>query len=260
MKLKVYQADAFTDKVFGGNPACVCPLEKWTDEETMQNIAAENNLSETAFFVREGGHYKIRWFTPTVEVDLCGHATLASGHVLFNHLGYRENEIHFQTVKRGELIVKKEGDKIVMDFPITKFNETLAPKELVEGIRTEPIETHLGGKFMVLLNSEEDVKNVRPDYEKLGKLNAIGVIVTAKGIDVDFVSRFFAPRMGINEDPVTGSAHTLLIPYWAEKLGKNKLTALQLSKRVGKLWCDLLNNRVEIKGKVVTYLEGNIFI
>lgn len=256
---KIYQVDAFTDQVFGGNPAGVCPLESWPEDELMQKIAAENNLPETAFFVKENHYFKIRWFTPKVEVDLCGHATLASGHVIFNHLNYERKEIHFQTVKRGELVVKKEGDKIVMDFPVTKFNKTLSPIDLVEGIGMEPVETHLGGKFLVLLNSEEEIKRLRPNYDKLSKLNAQGIIITARGVEVDFVSRFFAPRLGINEDPVTGSAHTLLIPFWAEKLGKNNLTALQLSERGGKLWCFFLDDRVEIKGKAVTYLEGHIF-
>ncbi|HEY5533348.1 MAG TPA: PhzF family phenazine biosynthesis protein [Ignavibacteria bacterium] len=260
MKIKIYQVDAFTNKLFSGNPAAVCPLEEWLPEEKMQCIATENNLSETAFFVRKGDRFHIRWFTPALEVDLCGHATLASAHVIFNHLNYAGDEIKFDS-KSGILKVRKEGNMLLLNFPTDEFKEVLAPEALVAGFGKEPMETHKGKwDYLLVFSSQKEIENLDPNFFLLRKANVRGIIVTAKGSKVDFVSRFFAPRSGVPEDPVTGSSHTTLIPYWAQKLGKKELTAKQLSKRRGKLKCRLLDDRVEIGGEAVTYMIGEIEI
>jgi PhzF family phenazine biosynthesis protein len=257
MQIPFYQVDAFTDHLFGGNPAGICPLNEWIPEELMQKIAAENNLSETAFFVPEKDDYRIRWFTPTVEVDLCGHATLASGHVLFNHLNYTRNIAHFES-RSGVLNVRKNKNYIILDFPAASFKKITRPEILIKALGKNFSEVYSSNDYMVVFDSEKDILELKPDFQLLSQLETRGVIVTARGTDVDFVSRFFAPAVGINEDPVTGSAHTILTPYWADKLNKTELTASQLSERRGKLFCKYLGDRVEISGKAVTYLTGKI--
>jgi predicted PhzF superfamily epimerase YddE/YHI9 len=259
MKNPIYQADAFTDHVFGGNPAAVCPLENWLPDEVMQNIAAENNLAETAFFVEIGDHsYELRWFTPKVEVDLCGHATLASAHILFTELGATAEALHFHT-KSGELIVRKSGAGYEMDFPADDMPAERGPLELYEALGApESSPTFKTDDYMVVLDSEAQVAALSPDFKLLNEVDARGVIVTAPGDSVDLISRFFAPQVGIDEDPVTGSAHTKLAPYWARRLGKNELTATQISERVGQLRLTLQGNRVLISGEARTYLRGEI--
>lgn len=260
MNLPIYQVDAFTSELFKGNPAAVVPLQEWLPDEQMQAIAEENNLSETAFFVKEGDSYRLRWFTPTVEVDLCGHATLATAHVLFEELGYQESEVVFKT-RSGLLTVKKEGDFLAMNFPADDMPKEEAPSVLYKalGIQKTP-ETFKTDDFMVVLNTEEDVANLDPDIRMLSEVDARGIIVTAPGNEVDFVSRFFAPQSGVDEDPVTGSAHTKSTPYWAKVLDKKELKARQVSKRGGDLICRMQGDRVDILGKAVTYLKGEIAI
>ncbi len=258
MKLKLYQVDAFAEKLFSGNPAGVCPLEQWLPDDLMQNIAMENNLAETSFFVKEGDKYHIRWFTPLVEVDLCGHATLATSHVIFNYTGYGKDKIHFIS-RSGDLFVRKTGEIIILNFPTDKFERSETPIALVEGLGIAPLETYKGlTDFMLVYKDQEQIEKMQPDLRLLSRAISRGVIVTAKGNDCDFVSRFFAPRAGIDEDPVTGSAHTTMIPYWHKKLGKTEMTARQLSKRKGFLHCKYLDDRVEIGGKAQTYLSGEI--
>lgn len=260
MKIKLYQVDAFTDKLFGGNPAGVCPLDEWLPDNLMQNIAFENNLAETAFFVNNGIDYEIRWFTPLAEVELCGHATLASAHVLFDHLDYNRKEIIFHS-KSGELKVRKDNGRLTLNFPADIIKKTDVPEDLIIAIGKKPVETYKGKTdFMLVYLSQKEIEEIEPDFELIKKSKARGVIVTSEGDNVDFVSRFFAPMVGINEDPVTGSAHTTLTPYWAGVLAKKELTAMQLSKRKGNLNCKLINGRVEIAGYAVTYLEGSIKI
>lgn len=260
MKLPIFQVDAFSDKLFGGNPAAVVPLNNWLPDDTMQNIAAENNLSETAFFVSSEEDYELRWFTPTVEVPLCGHATLASAHVLLHHLNYVRDEIRFQS-KSGELKVRKDGDWLIMDFPCDLPIKVAVPSLMEPILKTQPAEVWKGRrKYLVLLSSQDEVEKLSPDFSLMTQLDVPGVIVTARGRDVDFVSRFFAPNAGIQEDPVTGGSHTMLIPYWSKILDKNEMTARQVSKRGGYLKCKLNGDRVEISGKAVTYLIGEIFV
>lgn len=259
MKLKLYQVDAFTNKIFGGNPAAVCPLEYWLDDATLQNIALENNLSETAFFVEEKEGYRIRWFTPSSEVDLCGHATLATSYVLFNILNYSESKIEINS-RSGKLIVEKENDLINLNFPSRNPQKVEAEEILINALGVKPLEVFFDKSLICLLENEETVRNLNPKIKDFLKLEIHGVIITAKGNEVDFVSRFFAPDVGIDEDPVTGYAHTLLIPLWAKKLNKNKLHALQVSKRGGELFCEYLGERVKISGKAALYLEGEINI
>ncbi|MFN8347544.1 MAG: PhzF family phenazine biosynthesis protein [Spirosomataceae bacterium] len=260
MQLPIFQLDAFSNKIFGGNPAAVVPLDSWLPDAAMQAIAAENNLAETAFYVPTENGFHIRWFTPTVEVDLCGHATLATAYVLFFLKEYPHDRVSFES-RSGELNVCKEGDWLILDFPVDQIHKQLvAPPALLEALGDNvPVEI-LRGKsdFMAVLETEEQVRTLQPDVILLSTLPARGVIVTAKGDSADFVSRFFAPQSGIAEDPVTGSAHTTLTPYWAEKLGKNELSALQVSARGGVLKTKLLGNRVEIAGQVRLYLQGTI--
>ncbi len=259
MKLKMYQVDAFTSKLFGGNPAAVVPLEDWLDDELMQNIALENNLSETAFFVNENGEYRIRWFTPTAEVDLCGHATLASAFVMFNQLGFSESSISFNS-KSGKLIVGRENELISLNFParIPKPGDT--SPVLIEALNIKPQKILFNKTTVAVLNSETEVRDIKPDIKKFLELDTHGVIVTAQGDEVDFVSRFFAPDVGIDEDPVTGYAHTILTPYWAKTLSKNRMNALQVSKRGGELICELKDERVLILGEAKLYMKGDIYI
>jgi PhzF family phenazine biosynthesis protein len=259
MELRLYQVDAFTDRVFGGNPAGVCPLEEWLPEDTMQRIANENNLAETAFFVGDDGGYHIRWFTPECEVDLCGHATLASGHVVFTHLGHDGDSIRFDSAS-GPLGVRRDGAWFVLDFPTRDPRPCEPPAQIAGGLGREPLEVLSGANYMAVFDAEEDVAALKPDFRILGGLGDRGLIVTAPGRDVDFVSRYFAPAWGIDEDHATGSSHCELAPYWAARLGKNRLEARQLSRRGGRLRCSLLGERVEIAGQAVTYLEGTIRI
>ena len=261
MTIPIYQADAFTNSLFGGNPAAICPLDKWLPDETMQKIASENNLAETAFFVPEGDGYKLRWFTPEFEIDLCGHATLASAHIIFTELGYTKASIHFETLKAGTLTVSRAGDKYTMDFPSRPPIVIEVPNGLVEALGgKEPKAILRSRDYFLVYDNEEDITELSPDFTALSKFDTVGFIVTAHGNNSDFVSRFFAPGAGIPEDPVTGSAHCNLIPYWADKLGKNELHAYQLSARKGELWCELKGERVLMSGNAVTYLKGEIFV
>ncbi len=258
--MKVFQVDAFTDQVFSGNPAAVIPLKEWPDTEILQKIAAENNLSETAYFKKqESGSFKIRWFTPLTEVDLCGHATLASAHVLFNHLGFSEGQIRFDS-NSGELTVRKEENVYWMDFPANPPKPIPVPKLIPEAIGTIPIYCGVNTDLLVLVQDQETIRNLKPDLLILKKMEVRGVIVTAVCIDgeADFVSRFFGPAVGVDEDPVTGSAHTVLAPFWAKKIGKKRLKAKQISKRGGSLMCEVNGNRVLIGGEAVTYMKGEI--
>ncbi|MBN1861037.1 MAG: PhzF family phenazine biosynthesis protein [Candidatus Thermoplasmatota archaeon] len=259
MTIRLYQVDAFTSTVFHGNPAAVCILEKWLDEYTMQHIAMENNLSETAFAIKNDDHYDIRWFTPTTEVDLCGHATLATAHVLFTHLQYHGDEIRFITRDRGVLKVRKEKNILTMDFPADHIATAPPPKGLITSIGKKPQEIWKGKTdYLLVYPTEHDIQMITPNFDKLSKVNARGIIITAPGNACDFVSRFFAPTVGINEDPVTGSAHTTLTPYWATRLHKTELFAQQLSKRHGTLNCTIHDDRVIISGNATTYLIADI--
>lgn len=261
MKLSIYQADAFTSELFGGNPAAICPLESWLPDELMQKIALENNLSETAFYVKKNDQFEIRWFTPAAEVDLCGHATLATAFILFNYEGYDKNEIIFSTLKSGNLKVTKNGDLLTLDFPKDHLEKIDLSEEFLNAFNIQPAEAFKGkSKYMLVYKNEDEIKNINPDLKTISTLAHGGVIVTAPGNDVDFVSRFFAPYLGVNEDPVTGSAHTALIPYWAQITGKNQLSAIQLSARKGYLTCRNKQDRVEISGECRLYLKGEIFI
>lgn len=260
MNLPIYQVDAFTSKLFSGNPAAVCPLKKWLPGSLMQNIAAENNLAETAFIIRKGKEFDIRWFTPALEVDLCGHATLAAAHVLFNHRDYKKDKIVFNS-KSGKLFVSRAGDMLSLNFPADNIKKSALPKGMATALNTAPIECYKGKTdWMLVFPSQKEIEKLHPDFHLLAKVGARGVIVTAKGKTVDFVSRFFAPQSGIDEDPVTGSAHTSLTPYWSQRLNKNELTAQQLSARKGELHCRIEGNRVHISGKAVTYLVGEIVV
>lgn len=261
MDIRFYQVDAFAEQVFGGNPAGVCPLNRdWLDDALMQNIAMENNLAETAFYIERNGQYYIRWFTPTVEVDLCGHATLAAAHVMFNHEGYKRNDIVFES-RSGKLFVRKEGGYITLNFPTDEIRKIDMEESMVGCFDIKPVQLYKGKTdYLFVYKSENEIQNIRFDLDKIAKLDARGAIITAPGKNVDFVSRFFAPQSGVNEDPVTGSSHTTLVPYWRNVLGRDILTAMQLSERRGELKCKYLNDRVEISGKAKTYLSGEIII
>lgn len=255
--MKIYQVDAFTDHIFGGNPAAVCPLDAWIKEELMQQIAMENNLSETAFFVKAGDIYHIRWFTPEMEIDLCGHATLASAHVIFNYLNHNAKTIDFK-YGGGSLSVIREADLLTMDFPAISSSETEVTEQLVSGLGKRPTKALKARDMLVLFENEREIRDLVPDFSTLAQIEHLGIIATAPGENVDFVSRFFAPRAGINEDPVTGSAHCMLIPFWADILGKSTLKARQLSARGGELYCKDNDDRVLISGKAVTYMIGDL--
>lgn len=261
MKQKIYQIDAFTDKVFSGNPAAVCPLDKWLSDEIMLKIAAENNLAETAFYVKVNNEFHIRWFTPTTEVDLCGHATLATAFVLFNYENFTENTIEFYSPRSGKLTVTMNEGFLALNFPTDIFKEVTVTPEITRCFDIKPKSVFKGKTdYLFVFDNEEDIKKIRPVFDEISKLNGRGVIITAKGNEVDFVSRFFAPQVGIKEDPVTGSAHTTLTPYWANQLNKTELTTIQLSERKGYLKCRFLNDRVEISGQGKLYLIGEIYI
>lgn len=261
MKQKIYQIDAFTETIFGGNPAAVCPLEKWLPDETLQKIAMENNLAETAYYVKKDAMYEIRWFTPTVEVDLCGHATLATAYVLFNYEGHTSDEVQFHSPRSGKLIVTKNKELLTLNFPSDSLQKVNISNELKNGFDQAPVEIFKGRTdYLFVFNDEKQIQNLKPRFQELSKWDVRGVIATAKGEKSDFVSRFFAPQSGIDEDPVTGSAHTTLTPFWADRLGKNELSAIQLSARKGHLNCKFLKDRVEISGKAKTYLIGEIYL
>jgi PhzF family phenazine biosynthesis protein len=261
MKIPLYQVDAFASEVFSGNPAAVCILEAWLGDAQLQSIAAENNLSETAFLVRNEDGFDLRWFTPVTEVALCGHGTLASAFVLFHCRGWKEDTLCFRTRKSGQLMVAKRDDLLEMDFPARPTHAIQKPLGLDEALQVRPQDV-LGSveDILVVLDSEKSVRDLHPDFSALARLDYRGIIVSARGDRSDFVSRFFAPQVGIQEDPVTGSAHCVLIPYWAEILGKNDLHALQVSKRSGELFCVARGKRVGIAGKAVLYLEGTLSI
>ncbi|UUX51518.1 PhzF family phenazine biosynthesis protein [Nisaea acidiphila] len=268
MRVPIYQIDAFTDKVFAGNPAAVCPLDTWLNDLTMQSIAAENNLAETAFFVSDEtgeADFHLRWFTPTVEVDLCGHATLASSALIFDDLMPERDEVSFRT-RSGVLRVRRDGDYCVMNFPSYPPAPRKTPEGLYEALGTTPVSLFDApqeperDRLMAVLENEDQVRALRPDFGLLKKLPTVSVMVTAPGWQVDFVSRYFAPNHGIEEDPVTGSNHCLLIPYWAERLGKKELLGRQISARGGELKCSLKGDRVEMAGRAARYLSGHIEI
>ena len=259
MKLDVFYIDAFSKNVFSGNPAAVI-FSDLDDETIMQKIAAENNLSETAFINQKDGINNIRWFSPTTEVNLCGHATLASGYVYFNFINKNENKIIFSSAS-GTLVVENKDTFLELDFPKDKFNEVNYIDEVEDSIGIKPINTYLGEiNLFAVMESEEDIKNINPDFDKVLQLEGQGLIVSSKSEEVDFVSRYFCPKYGINEDPVTGSAHTTLIPYWADKLNKTSMTAKQISNRGGILYCTNLDDRVLIGGQAVLYMKGEIDI
>lgn len=256
--IPLYQVDAFTDRTFCGNPAAVCPLDEWLPDDVMQSIAMENNLSETAFFVAEGDGFRLRWFTPTDEVVLCGHATLATAFVLFEKLNYADNAIDFVTQKSGVLKVKRENDLIVMDFPSLPANEVQAPDGLSDAIGGIEPEAFLRAiKNMAVLKDEAAVRAVVPDLEYIKNMDGYGLLVTAPGTDTDCVCRYFGPQAGVDEDPVTGSAHCTLVPYWADRLGKNDIHSRQISARSGDVYCKLNGDRVEMAGRGKLVIEGN---
>jgi PhzF family phenazine biosynthesis protein len=259
MRLPVYQVDAFASRVFTGNPAAVMPLETWLPDATLQAIAAENNLSETAFVVREGEGWRLRWFTPGVEVALCGHATLATALVLRDRLKLWRDRIAFET-KSGTLVVSEDGERLALDFPSQPPKPVPAPAGLDAALGVKPVEVLQEIDLVCVLETAREVRELKPDTRALARIDARGIIVTAPGDDCDFVSRFFAPRVGVDEDPVTGSAHCKLIPYWSKRLGKRELFARQVSARGGELWCVDRGERVTIAGRGVMFLEGTIEI
>ena len=259
MNIPLYQVDAFTDRLFLGNPAAVCPLDFWPSDDILQNIAIENNLSDTAFFKKKNNLFEIRWFTPMAEVELCGHATLATAHVLFNHLNHKGDRLIFESVYSGKLEVQKKGDYLTLDFPTDRIEPTLPPDNLFKSLGKKPLEIWKGkADYLLYYPSQEDIEELNPNFNLLKKIETRGIIVTAPGYDCDFVSRFFAPNLGINEDPVTGSAHTTLVPFWAHRLNQLEFEARQLSARGGFLKCQLAGNRVLISGKACTYMVGSI--
>jgi len=259
--LPVYQIDAFTEGPFTGNPAAVCLLDEWLPDDMMQKIAMENNLSETAFIVPSGSEWLIRWFTPVTEVDLCGHATLASAHVILNMLQPERYNVSFSTLEMGSLTVRKNGDMLELDFPADTLQECLLPDLIKESMGKEPLEWFIGrSDYLLLYGTENDILDLKPDFSMLKRADGRGVIATAPGSDTDFVSRFFAPQAGIDEDPVTGSAHTTLTPFWSARLGKKSLKARQLSMRGGYLECTLSDDRTLIAGHAILYMKGEIVI
>jgi len=264
VEIKIFQIDAFTDTLFGGNPAAVCPLEHWLEDETLQHIAIENNLAETVFFVPlSNTHFHIRWFTPEIEMDLCGHATLAAAFVIFEHLGCTANNVVFDS-QSGPLLVTKANGYLELDVPSRPPQKATLPNIISDGLNRQPVEVWKARDYLLVYASEADIKQLVPNMGIINQINIDpgGIIVTALGNaeDIDFVSRFFTPQASVFEDPVTGSAHCTLVPFWAERLQKTDFRAMQISKRGGKLLCRLQNDRVFIKGKAVTYLQGVIHI
>lgn len=254
-RFPLYQIDAFADQAFAGNPAAVMPLEQWLPDDVMQAIAAENNLSETAFFVREGNGYRIRWFMPVGEIDLCGHATLASAFVVLTELEPGKDRVDFESMS-GPLVITREGDRFCLDFPLRAPNPVPCPEGLEEALGVPVKETWRTRELFALVHDERAVRELNPDLEAVGRLSPAGIVVTAAGSDCDFVSRCFSPLEGIPEDPVTGSTHCVLVPYWSARLGKKSLFARQLSRRGGELFCEERGDRVRIAGKAVKVLEG----
>ena len=259
MSVPYYQVHAFTSRLFSGNPAGVCLLADWPPDNLLQSIATENNLSETAFVVQRDSQFHLRWFTPKLEVDLCGHATLATAHVFFCHLGYRAPSIGFQTCS-GALTVSRNGELLTLDFPARLASTCDTPRELREGLGATPTTTAKARDYLAVFDTEQAVRDLQPDMAMLMRLDCLGIIATAPGEDCDFVSRFFAPRAGVSEDPVTGSAHCTLIPYWAQRLRRVELRALQLSPRGGELFCAYRGERVGIGGRAITYSTGFLHI
>lgn len=259
MKLPLYQIDAFAKNSFEGNPAAICPLDTWLPDDVLLSIAEENNLSETAYFIKTNVGYHIRWFTPVAEVDLCGHATLAAAFVIFNELGYTESSISFES-KSGILKVEKDNDLLIMDFPTQAATACELPLEIKQAFELEPIECLKAEDYILVFKNENEILSANPNLEKLKNIDLRGVIITAASKDYDFVSRFFAPKYGISEDPVTGSAHTKLVPYWANHLNQTKFHAKQVSKRGGELFCELRGERVTIAGYATKFLQGEIEI
>ena len=259
MKLRQYQVDAFASRVFEGNPAAVVPLTSWLDDTLLRAIAGENNLSETAFFIPSQKGFKLRWFTPGAEVDLCGHATLASAHVLFTHLGYSGPVVTFET-RSGDLMVERQGQFLVMDFPSRPPTPCAAPQALLGALGRQPVEVLAADDYIVVFDTEDAIRFIEPDYAQLQLIDLRGVAVTAPGREADFVSRFFAPKLGVPEDPVTGSSHCELAPYWASRLGKTDMRARQLSRRGGEMLCRLDGSRVMLSGTAVTFMEGEITV
>ncbi|WP_300627593.1 PhzF family phenazine biosynthesis protein [Pseudomonas sp.] len=259
MQLDIYQVDAFSEHAFGGNPAAVCPLSEWLSDEQLQHIAAENNLSETAFFVPVGDGYELRWFTPQVEVDLCGHATLAAAWVLIHKLTGAPSVLRFAT-RSGELRVTRNGDELAMDFPAKQPERCEPPSGMLSALGLEHAEVFGTDDYIVLVEDEAQVAALTPDFARLRGLLKRGIAVTAKSTRFDFVSRWFGPNVGVDEDPVTGSAHTSLAPFWAERLGKSQLSAEQGGKRRGQLRCELQGDRVIIAGKAVLYMQGVLYL
>jgi PhzF family phenazine biosynthesis protein len=257
MKIRQYQVDAFARRVFEGNPAAVCPLDAWLEDELLQAIATENNLSETAFFVPSGAGFALRWFTPAAEVDLCGHATLAAAHVLFEILDYPQPVIEFAT-RSGKLLVERRDGLLAMDFPASLPQPCPPPAALLAGLGRRPVEVLAAADYVAVFADEGEVRALAPDMAKLGQLDRRGVCVTAPGREVDFVSRFFAPKLDVPEDPVTGSAHCELAPYWAARLGKTDLSAFQVSRRGGEVLCSLEGERVILQGRAVTFMTAEI--
>jgi PhzF family phenazine biosynthesis protein len=259
MKISMYQVDAFTDRVFGGNPAAVCPLDKWLSDDVMLSIAAENNLAETAFFVPEDDGFRLRWFTPVAEVDLCGHATLASADVLFRQLRFPGESIRFET-RSGPLTVQRQDDLYSMDFPATVPAECPIPEALAEGLGKKPQRVLRAFDYIAQFASEEEIRSLKPDFTKLAKLDLRGICVTAPGENCDFVSRFFAPKLGVNEDSVTGSAHCELTTLWSQLTGRTKLSAIQISPRRGHVLCELQGDRVVLSGRAAHYMTAEIIV
>lgn len=260
MVYPIYTVDAFTDHVFGGNPAAVCPLQEWLPTETMQQLANENNLSETAFFVkRADGSYDLRWFTPELEIDLAGHPTLATAFVIFTQLNHTSDTITFHS-KSGVLTVMQKGDMLEMNFPARMPVTCEPPVELYKAFNLPPAEILRSRDYFLIYHTQEEIEQLVPDFNYLNQVETLGIIVTSKGKEADFVSRFFVPNSVIGEDPVTGSAHATLIPYWASQLHKTEMTAIQLSNRKGHLWCASLGDRVTIAGKAVLYMKGEYFL
>jgi len=257
--MKYYIVDAFTDELFKGNPAGVCILENELEILTMQKIAAENNLSETAFALKQEGYYNLRWFTPKKEINLCGHATLGTAFIIANFVDKNAVEFRFET-KSGTLTVDKKDDLYIMDFPANKPQKTKITQQMEKAISASVCEAYISRDLMLLLENEQQIRNLIIDFNLIKEIADHAVIVTAKGDSVDFVSRVFAPNMGIDEDPVTGSTHTTLIPFWSERLNKNKMTAMQLSERGGMIHCEDCGNRVKMAGKAVLYLQGELFL
>jgi PhzF family phenazine biosynthesis protein len=260
LKIPAYHIDAFAGTVFSGNPAMVCPLDRWLDDETLQRIARENNLPATAFFVENDDHYELRWFTPTVELNICGHGTLAAAAVILDYLDASKESIAFKT-KGGTFTVGKDGPLIGMDFPV---HEAVAcattPETLVRALGREPQEILQAQNYLAVYEGEADIRAITPDLELLKAVDGLGAIVTSQGENSDFVSRYFAPKLGIPEDAATGSTHCTLAPYWSKRLGKRKLHAIQLSQRRGELWCEYLGDRVRIAARAVRYAEGFLYV